>query len=235
MSDIFKFKKFSIRQDRCAMKVGVDSVLLGAWADVSGCQSVLDVGTGTGLLSLMVAQRCGASYICGIELDPDAVKQAEENVVQSPWEKRIHIECCDVRQYQDERKFDLVISNPPYFSPSPFLKKNSARSLARETQSLSYAELLSVAASRLRDGGKFAVVLPASSDQDFVYKAWEKSLYLKRKTLVYTKAGKVPKRVLMEFVLRDKNFLSETDNLYLLDEKGNKTEEYRSLTEDFYL
>ncbi len=147
----FQFKQFKINQDRCAMKVGTDGVLLGTWTDVSGVQSILDVGTGTGLIALMLAQRSSAAIISGIEIDGDAAAQAVENVNNSPWREKINIEAVSLQTFTKNTgcRFDLIVSNPPYFNKS--LKNPDAqRSVARHSDLLSRQDLLTAADTLLR-------------------------------------------------------------------------------------
>ena len=131
----FSFKQFTVRHDRCAMKVGTDGVLLGAWADVRHSRSILDVGTGTGLIALMLAQRCPQAQIVGIDIDEAAVGQALENMSASPWAERLSAQCQDVRSLCQEGCYDTIVSNPPYFVDS--LKcPDEQRTTARHTDTL---------------------------------------------------------------------------------------------------
>lgn len=215
------------------MKVGSDSVLLGSWINIGSSSSALDIGVGCGILSLMLAQRSENLKIFGVELDADAALQAQENVSKSPWPDRIEIKKCDIRFYKSNNKFDLIISNPPFFASTTFIE-DEARRRARENQSLSHNDLLRSVCSYLSEGGLFNVVLPYSSCSDFIYKAWEKGLYIQRQTNVYSKKGKNPKRVLLEFSFKKTDNILY-DNLFLADENGNKTHEYIELTKAFYL
>ena len=161
----FDFKQFSVEQSGAAMKVGTDGVLLGAWValpDEGG--AVLDIGTGTGLLALMVAQRSAESRIVAVEIEPQAAEQAAANVAASRWSERIEVVCADVRDYSPSGTFDLIISNPPYFSAS-LHSPDAARNLARHSDTLSLGALASAAVRMLSPRGRLAVVLPADSEQ----------------------------------------------------------------------
>lgn len=195
----FKFKQFTVYHDKCAMKVGTDGALLGAWADVARSERILDIGTGSGLVALMVAQRCGAEIVA-VDVDGGAVEQARENVERSPWKGRIRVEQADARHLPDAwtGRFDTVVSNPPYFVEdvkSPF----SGRNQARHADALDAVSLLESVCRVLSAGGTFSVVLPAESASGFVASAMRRQLSLKRQVWVHTKSGLPPKRVLMEF------------------------------------
>ena len=140
MTNFFEFKQFKIYHDRCAMKVGTDGVLLGAWADVSKSNRILDIGCGSGLISIMAAQRSQA-YVYGVEIEREAALQAKENAVRSPWASRISIVCEDISNFQDSKGFDTILVNPPFFEED-LLPPDAARASARHTVGLSFATLL---------------------------------------------------------------------------------------------
>lgn len=215
------------------MKVGSDSVLLGSWANIESSGLALDIGAGSGILSLMLAQRFAHLKIEGVELDAEAALQAQENAKNSPWADRIKIEEGDIRKYKSDNKFDLIISNPPFFATTSFIK-DDARKKAREAQSLSHNDLLRFVYKNLSDGGHFNVVLPYSSIPNFIYDAWELGLHVQRQTIVYPKIGKMPKRVLLDFSLERTDSVVYNE-LFLYDANGNKTDEYIELTKHFYL
>lgn len=220
----FRFKQFSINDNHCGMKVGADSVLLGAWSAIDGAQKVLDAGCGCGLLALMLAQRSEA-MVTGIEIDPAAAAQAAQNVLESPFFQRITIVQGDVRTFVGG-PFDVVVCNPPYFSPTAMVK-GRARSLARETSSLDHAELLTATQRLLTREGSLSVVLPFNRADNFVFEAWQRDLFLTHRCDVVTRAGKSPKRSLMEF----KRFLGPITHSVLSLESN----EYHSLVAPFYL
>ena len=162
----FAFKQFVIHHDRCAMKVGTDGVLLGAWTDVSLAHRVLEIGTGTGLVALMLAQRCGAT-ILAIDIDKDAVGQAQENVSASPWGNRVEVGEQDVRSYETNMLFDTIVSNPPYFIDS--LKcPDGQRSTARHTDTLHADELMEKVPELLTPEGKFSLIIPFEQSEELV-------------------------------------------------------------------
>ncbi len=228
----FQFKQFKINQDRCAMKVGTDGVLLGAWADVASARSILDIGTGTGLLSLMVAQRSKAE-ITAIEIDQDASLQAEENVDGSPWKERIKVINCSLQEFQGETSFDHIISNPPYFNQS-LKSERENRSLARHTDTLSYEELLYGAAQLLNKEGKFSVILPYNEKENFFRIAESHQLYPKRIVTIYPTPSSTPKRFMAELIFNQEECINS--NL-IIEATGRHqySEEYKRLTEEYYL
>lgn len=236
-NDWFSFKRFTVRQDVTAMKVGTDGVLIGAWATLDeGCGRVLDVGAGTGLIALMAAQRTESwgAEIVGVELDEAAAGQAADNCKASPWGNRITIINSDVADFatKTEQGYDAIVSNPPFFVNS-LESPSQMRNQARHTVTLTYDGLLQSVKSLLNDGGAFSVVLPYESRMDFVCRAMERGLSLERETVVYAKRNGVPKRVLLGF--RSGTLLCGymRDEL-VIHEGAGYTEEYKILTGDFY-
>lgn len=231
----FKFKQFTIRQDRCAMKVGTDGVILGAWTAIDGTVRVLDIGTGTGLLALMLAQRSEILTVNALELDRDTALQAEQNVAGSNFCDRISVLNADFRTYDPGKgvSYDLVICNPPYFSASkkPF---NRERSLARHTDTLSLKGLFTGSASLLSARGRLSIIVPAEGYAMAVEDADRAGLYPARILYVHPLPDADPKRVCIEFSRKEQAFLTEK----IVLETGQRhawTESYRMLTKDFYL
>lgn len=228
----FTFKQFHIEQDRCAMKVGTDSIVLGSWVPVMGAKRILDIGTGTGILALMLAQRTNQSVqIDAVELDADAVKQAEENINGSPWRERIRIIRHDIRTFQAPY-YDLIISNPPYFVHGQILP-DASRQRARHTGELDQTALLQSAERLLAPLGKLALVLPVEQGEQLVALAGELGWHLQRRCLVETKRGKTPNLVLLLLsrkpteMVEERLCLRETDNRY--------SAEFIALADEFYL
>ena len=228
----FRFKKFTIFHDRCAMKVGTDGVLLGAWTDVSHARNVLDIGTGTGLIALMLAQRCKDASITAIDIENDAISQATDNVQASPWSRRITPLLQDVRTYCPEVLFDTIVSNPPYFIHS--LKgPDEQRNTARHTDTLDAESLFAKAGELLSEEGLFSIILPAEQADDLKRMALQVGLHPSRRTDVVTRPGLPPKRVLMEFRKVETPLAS---NVLVVElERHVYSEEYMALTKDFYL
>ncbi len=215
------------------MKVGTDAVLLGAWADVSNCIHILEVGAGTGIISLMLAQRTPVvTRIEAIEIEEQDAEQAKENVARSPWPEKIKIHHQSFQNFVSTDKFDLVISNPPYFINSQ-LPPSSKRSAARHTHSLSYEELIRGATELLQPSGKLAVVLPFEEGKHFQTVALEYNLHVARQLAFYSRKGKPQERWLFEFAFIKKEWKTETLVLHANGEEWS--DDYKRLTKDFYL
>lgn len=228
----FRFKQFTVWHDRCAMKVGTDGVLLGAWAAAENVHRVLDVGCGSGLIALMLAQRFTHAAVVAVEIDGNAALQARENVSSSPWESRIEVVQSDFRAYTSERLFDLIVSNPPYFVDS-LLPPSKDRSLARHATGLNYEVLFSHGRELLAEDGRFCVILPAELESLAVDAAFRHGLHADRKLCVYTKQGKPLRRVLLSFSTSIEPCTTEI--LCLMNADGSYSEAYKTLTGDFYI
>jgi len=228
----FSFKQFTVRHDRCAMKVGTDGVLLGAWIDLNSSRRILDIGTGTGLIALMLAQRCSDARIIAVDIDSAAVEQAQENIQASPWKNRVEVLQQDICTYHPHGTFDTIVSNPPYFIDS--LKcPDGQRSTARHTDTLDADRLIGKVSELLSPDGSFSIILPAEQTEDLIRVADEKRLYPSRQTRVITRPGLSPKRILMEF--RKISTVFQPDELVIELERHVYSEEYIALTKEFYL
>lgn len=228
----FQFKQFTVWHDKCAMKVGTDGVLLGAWTDVSDATSVLDIGTGTGLVALMIAQRCSAEIIA-IEIDENAAGQAVENVKRTPWNNRISVENKDFKDFNYSEQFDRIVSNPPYFTDS-LLSPNEKRTMARHTNELTFTDLIEGAAKLLAPDGEFSLIIPNDALFKITEIASRVGLYPVRQTNVIPKPGSPPKRALISFSF-NKNKNLETEELVVELARHQYSPEYISLTKEFYL
>ena len=229
---MFRFKQFTIHQDACAMKVGTDGVLLGALADVTAATHLLDIGTGTGLVALMLAQRNPSMSIDAIEIDSKAAKQAAENVAQSPW-PQIRVHCTALQTYTANQPYNLIVSNPPYFVNSLKAPK-AARTTARHTDSLSFNELVEGVDRLLSPAGKFWVILPADEQTNFCQLAQEKGLYPYRLIHVHPRAEKPAKRIVMGFSRTQ--ITAQQEHLTIEKEQRHQyTDAFAQLTAPFYL
>lgn len=229
----FQFKQFTVWHDKCAMKVGTDGVLLGAWTSVQNAHKILDVGTGTGLVALMLAQRSlPDADIVALEIDETAAGQARENVTRSPWKERVEVVQADFRDYQSLDKFDVIVSNPPYFVDS-LECPDQQRNAARHNDSLTYEELLEGVAGLLAEDGAFTIVIPVDVADRVKMIAAVKNLYAVRQLNVITKPGGVPKRTLITFTFSNQKCVVEE----LLTElaRHQYSEEYIALTREYYL
>ncbi|MEM7659991.1 MAG: methyltransferase [Bacteroidota bacterium] len=190
----FRFKEFAIRQDRCAMKVGTDGILLGAWAKVNAAKRILDIGTGTGLLSLMVAQRNAQAHIVGIEIDPAAAQQAQENVSQSPWCDRIEIRAEAIQQHRGT--YEAILCNPPFFRNGQ-TRNSPSVAQARHTTALSHQSLIHAVKRSLAPRGQFSLLLPVPEAESFLSLAEDHGLFPSLLTVVHSRPQHAPFRYLM--------------------------------------
>ena len=228
----FTFKQFTIRHDRCAMKVGTDGVLLGAWTGLAHSRHILDIGTGTGLIALMLAQRCPEARITAIDIDTEAIAQAKENILASPWQDRVEAVLQDVCSYSSPGMFDTIVSNPPYFIDS--LKcPDTQRNTARHTDSLDAGRLIRKVSELLTPDGRFSLILPAEQTEEILSLAEFHGLFPSRQTWVITRPGLSPKRILMELGKTPTTF--QPDELVIELERHVYSKEYIALTKEFYL
>lgn len=230
---IFRFQQFSVNDDQCGMKVGTDAILLGAWCDVGGAKRILDIGTGSGIIALMMAQRSSiATQIDAIELVPADAMQAKENISASPWHEKVSVIQSSAQAYRPTEAYDLIVCNPPYFSRS-LLPPEANRSTVRHTETLTHIELIDAAIRLMSPGARFSVILPTIQGNAFHKESALKGLFLKRITRFFTRAGKPQSRSLMTFQLT-RNTVSE-DSLYMYGPDRIRTEAYIRLTQNFYL
>ncbi|MFP2997494.1 methyltransferase [Spongiivirga sp. MCCC 1A20706] len=231
----FQFKQFTINQDRCAMKIGTDGVLLGAWVGIEHNPfSVLDIGAGTGLLSLMLAQRCNAEVIEAIEIDADAYEQCTENFEASPWNDRLfcyHAGLLEFAQEVDD-EYDLIISNPPFYKPTESTTEK-ARAIARFQDAMPFEHLIACTAKLLSKTGKFAVIIPFEEEAGFIKMSTSYGLFPEWITKIKGTKESPIKRSLLQF----SKTMSSTQKNELIIEKGRHdyTDDYINLTKEFYL
>lgn len=230
----FQFKKFTVWHDQCAMKVGTDGVLLGAWADPSGAARILDVGTGTGLVALMLAQRSEAR-IDAIDIDASACGQAEDNISRSPFADRIGVTPFSLAAYRQTgpAPYDLIVSNPPYFTDS--LKcPDTKRTWARHTDTLPLPDLLRDSRALLTPQGRLALILPYDRRDYLLACGREVSLFVSRETAVLPTPGSCPKRLLVELSQVPAAF-PFSSQLTIELERHRYTLEFSELVRAFYL
>lgn len=233
MNDYFQFKQFLIRQGQTAMKVGTDGVLLGAWVGVENCSSILDIGTGTGLLTLMAAQRNAQAQIEAVEIDSAAYLQACENIASSPWNDRITLHHTSIFNFYPEKRFDCILCNPPFFLHSTPAPEHS-RSIARHCNEFSHTDLLSLSQRLISPQGKLNLILPTTEAENLIRQSSQYSAYLTRITKVKPTPQKAPKRYLLEFSFSHPAPLDSSE-LILEYSHHNYSPEYRELARDFYL
>ena len=235
MNKPFQFKEFSVNQDRCAMKIGTDGVLLGALTSINHNPfSILDIGAGTGILSLMLAQRSHAETIEAIEIDDAAFEQAASNFEDSPWGDRLFCYHAGFNEFVEEidDKYDLIISNPPFYSEN-YKTDNPQRDLARFTDALPFEHLLHGTANLLDDNGKASFIIPFSEEVNFILLAEKTGLYPNRITRVKGTNTSEIKRSLLEFSFTKTTI--DTSELTIETSRHQYTEDYINLTKNFYL
>ncbi|MEN0005623.1 MAG: methyltransferase [Bacteroidota bacterium] len=231
----FQFKQFTIEQDQCPMKVGTDGVLLGAWAEVAGAKKALDVGTGTGLIAIMLGQRTEELHIAAVEIDEKACEQAKANMAKVPWSDRLEVLNQPIQEYarSSSETYDLVVSNPPFFTGGTFSVKEDRNSV-RHTVKLPHGDLLIAVRKLLAPAGKFAVILPYIEGLRFIELATTYNLHLTKKMEVRPKVDKGVERLLLQFERSPKAVVEES----LVIQKAARndwTADYIRLTGDFYL
>ena len=238
---MFTFQQFAVHDEHCAMKVGTDGVLLGAWTQVEGKKRLVDVGCGSGLIALMVAQRVPEAQIVGVEIDEAAVSDAQHNAAASPFAGRLEMVCADVLKWAElvESRFDYVLSNPPYHEET-LLPPSATRAKARHTEGggLTFPALLVAATHLLEEGVTgpcLGVILPTVAVPRFVALSAAYGLELTRRTDVVTRPTKPAKRVLLEFSRSSSAGPLQHDRLVLVADDGSRSEAYEQLCGDFYL
>jgi tRNA1Val (adenine37-N6)-methyltransferase len=229
----FKFKKFILYHQKSTLKVGTDAILLGAWACTENAEKILEIGCGCGIITLMLAQRSNAT-IDAVEIDFNSTEEAKRNAEISEWKNRINIQNISFQNFIKDKKevYDLIVSNPPYFSNS--LKSNDLnKNLAKHNDSLSYKELASGISKLLKANGKATIILSKSESKTFKNIALENGLYCNKEMEVYPKTGLKSNRLLMQF--EKQKLEPETKKISILDVNNKHTTEFIDLCKDFYL
>ncbi|MGB1314797.1 MAG: tRNA1(Val) (adenine(37)-N6)-methyltransferase [Chitinophagales bacterium] len=229
---LFHFKQFTIQQEKTAMKVGTDGVLLGAWVKCSTAKKILDIGAGTGLISLMLAQQNPNAKITAIELETNASLECKSNFTASKWKENLELIQGDIKDFNSLDVFDFIVSNPPFFNAS-FKNENKNKTIARHTESLSFEVLLKKTSELLTKNGSANFVIPFSEKKHFIALAKSENLFPKRITYVKGNETAPVKRILLEFT-KTKQHLQE-NTLVIEISRHNYTKEYIDLTKEFYL
>lgn len=231
----FQFKQFTVAQDRCAMKIGTDGVLLGAWVSIKGKPySILDIGAGTGIIALQLAQRSKAEMVDAIEIDENAYEQCVDNFENSPWSDRLFCYHAALDEFVEEidDKYDLIISNPPFYTED-YKTTDEARDMARFNDALPFDELIESASHLLSDEGIFAVIIPRKEEENFIKMASEVNLFPNRICRVRGTETAEEKRSMLEFSFE--KISPKMENLTIETSRHNYTKEYKNLVQDFYL
>ena len=230
---LFRFKQFTIQQDRCALKVGTDGVLFGAWVNYTGAKRILDVGTGTGVLALIAAQRAPNASVDAVEIDDAAAEQAAENAAASPWADRVRVHRMDVRRMKTSEPFDLIICNPPYYAGYSTAADQRV-GVAKHSDELLFPDLAQAVDRLLSPDGRFAVIIPLNREKDLVREAGLSGLIPIRRCVVNYVAHRPAKRVLLELDRAGGVVLEEA---LTIENTGpfDYTPEYRALISDLML
>lgn len=234
----FHFKEFTIHQDKTSMKVGTDAVLLGSWVSLDNFpDKILDIGSGTGIISLMLAQRCDAETIDAIEIDENAYEQSVENFEKSDWADRLYCYHCSFEEFVDEisseeETYDLIVSNPPFYTENAETSSKS-RTKARFTSALSFEDLVLGVSKILATEGFFLVIIPFKEEENFVKLANKNNLFLNKVCRVQGNPTSEVKRSLLSFSFQK---MDVTESYLIIEtERHQYTEDYINLTKDFYL
>lgn len=231
--EVFYFKKFEVRHKQSSMKVGTDAVLLGAWADVDNSESILDIGTGCGVIALMLAQRTNDNVLIdAIDIDTDSCEEANYNFQSSPWAARLQVRCVALQSYKSNASYDLIVTNPPFFTNS-YKPERLTRIQARHTTILDALTLISSVKQLLNDSGKFCVILPFNEGLEFIQLCKANRLNCTRKFSVRGREHKPIERWLLEFQFRETN--TKEDEIIIHETGDTWAESYKNLTKDFYL
>lgn len=230
---IFHFKEFTVHQSKSAMKVGTDAMILGSWTDVENAETILDIGTGTGVLALMLAQRSDAHTIDAVEIDENAFEEAVENFENAPWADRLYCYHASIQEFVEEidEKYDLIISNPPYFSPME-IESYSGRKVARETHLLNHLTLLKNTKKLLSENGTCAFSLPFESELFFIELATNMGFKLQRRLRMKDRLTTDFVRSFLQFGFEEKELADEV--LVLKNEDKTYSPHYKELTLDFH-
>jgi tRNA1Val (adenine37-N6)-methyltransferase len=232
----FQFKQFSVDQDRCAMKIGTDGVLLGAWTPIeNNPHSILDIGTGTGVIALMLAQRSHAEQIDALEIDEEAYEQSVDNFENSPWSNRLFCFHAGLDEFveEPEDEYDLIVSNPPFYTDD-YKSENEQRDVARFADAMPFEDLIEAADLFLSENGIFAVIIPFKEEESFLAIAKEYELYPLKITRVKGTPTTEIKRSLLAFS-RNQSVNFPVDELIIETARHIYTSDYIELTQDFYL
>lgn len=230
----FFFKKFGLFHHRSTMKIGTDAILLARWTEVSDNDDVIDIGTGCGLIPLMLAQK-GIKSADAVEIDNDSYEEAAQNFSNSAWNSRLSAIHDDIKHYAEicEKKYDLVVSNPPFYFGDNIPEK-AKKGLARHTNTLSYNDLLSSVKKIMKLEGRFSLVLPAIESKTFLKDAENQGFYLEKELLIVPIEGKEPNRINMQLVVSQVDNI-KTETFVLRHPDHSFTKEYKDFLKDYYL
>lgn len=224
----FRFQQFDIQQNADVFRVGTDAVLLGSLANVSEAKKVLEVGTGTGIISLMIAQRNPEAQILAIDINPAAVNISQTNFTNSPFSERLKSQLQDLKNFETEEKFDLIISNPPYFE----INNSEKDILARQRLELNFSDLIKKSSQSLSENGLFSVIIPIDSEKEFTEICFNNNLFLQRKVIIKGIKTSEPKRLVLEYSFIES--ATQVENFVIEKSPRVYSDEYLELTKDFH-
>ena len=230
---MFRFKKFTIKQDKTALKVGTDGVLLGAWVWGNNPKTILDIGAGTGLITLMLAQKFDKSKVYAVEIEKNAYQQSVENILNSDWKDRISIFNSDFLDFAETTnlKFDMIVSNPPFFE-NQLKSKNQKTSIAKHNTTLPFAIFIKKVALILSENGVFFVIIPYENYNNFIHLCSQNFLFCNEKKIVKHTSETISKRILLKF---SRKISPVSESTLIIKNKQGYSAEYKQLTKDFYL
>lgn len=228
---VFQFKQFSIQQNNVAMKVGTDAMLLGAIVSVESKSHALDIGAGTGVLSLMIAQRNLEIDVEGVEVDPQTAHECELNFLNSPWRERLVVKCVDFSKFTSPKVYDVIVSNPPFYE-STLLNIDKRKADARHAQSLPMDVLIKKVNDLLANDGDFWIIVPSEFGEKWIRECNKYSLHLTMQTTIFGKSGGDAKRVVFNFTRLKKS--TRSNQLTIRNDTGGYSEAYKKLTEEFH-
>ena len=233
---IFKCKQFEIDDSRSALKIGSDGMMIGAWVQFQSCSSILDIGTGSGLIALMQAQKYANAQITGIDIHEGSILDANDNASKTPWTSQLHFNCIDIKTYQPNKKFDAIVSNPPFFVNST-KSNNKALSTAKHTDTLSPLDIINISPSLLNKEGLLAMILPFDLGTEVINYALSKGFTLRRKCIVYPVSYKKPNRLMFELQMTESDIEYQEDIIYVRDSAKNNafSDGYKALLSDFMI
>jgi tRNA1Val (adenine37-N6)-methyltransferase len=229
----FHFKEFSVQQEKCSMKVGTDGVLLGAWVDLENCKTALDVGTGSGLIALMITQRNSLLHTIAIDIDKNSFEQAYENFEMVSWKKRLFAQHSSLQNLNLSHKMDLIISNPPFFSKSLKSEKHQ-KNIARHDDNLTFEEIVFFSHQNLSDVGKLVVIYPIENETDCNKMANAAGLFLTKCCYVKPLPDKPAKRIMLEYTFQKKEIII-SELIVEVGQRHQYSDDYKRLTKEFYI
>lgn len=231
---IFRFKQFDVIHGNGSMKVGTDALLLGAWVNVDGCERILDIGTGCGVIALILAQKNQDAYIDAIDIDENSIEETRMNFEKSPWKENLRAYHTNLQSFNPLHKYNHIVSNPPFFTKgtsSPIEQRHSARHMDK----LTFHELIEHSGRLLDEEGQLSLIIPVNQSHDCIEFALKSNLQLARRLMFYPKKESKPERSILTFIKRNEILKVEEETLIHYNELNEWTEDYKTLTKEFHI